>query len=221
MRWLASRGEIARDADGEPARLIGTVTDVTVRKQLEESLKQKAESLTIAQTVAGIATMDLDIPRQRWICSENFYELLGLPAAVPLGDWDGRLRNVHPDDLERMRRAPLDTTPERPTYRCAYRIELGDGRERWIGEKADVAYGPDGKAVRITGALMDITRAQARRGGAHLDREAPRAHHARHARRRVGIRRRGGTVLVRAALRGAPGLRTRMSSRPRARPSSA
>ncbi len=114
VRWLASRGEIARGADGEPARLIGTITDVTVRKRLEESLKQKAESLSIAQTVAGIATMDLDLARQRWICSDNFYELMGLPAATPLGDWDARLRNIHPEDLERVRRAPLETTPRAP-----------------------------------------------------------------------------------------------------------
>jgi len=157
VRWVASRGEIARGADGEPARLIGTITDVTVRKQLEESLKQKADSLSVAQTVAGIATVDLDIPRQRWIFSDNLYELLGLPAGIPLGDWNGRLRNIHPNDLERIRRAPLETSPENPSFRCAYRLELGDGRERWIGEKADVTFGVDGKAVRITGALMDIT----------------------------------------------------------------
>jgi two-component system, sensor histidine kinase and response regulator len=157
VRWLASRGEIARGADGEPARLIGTITDVTVRKRLEESLQQKAESLSIAQTVAGIATMDLDLARQRWICSDNFYELVGLPAGLTLGDWDTRLKNIHPDDLERVHRAPLETTRERPTYRCAYRLKLADGRERWMGEKADVAFGADGKPLRITGALMDIT----------------------------------------------------------------
>ena len=157
VRWLHSRGEIARGADGEPARVIGTITDVTVRKHLEETLKQKADSLSIAQTVAGIATMDLDLARQRWICSDNFYELMGLPAAMKLGDWDARLRNIHPDDLERVRRAPLDTTREHPTYRCAYRLQFGDGQERWMGEKADVTFSPDGKAVRLTGALMDIT----------------------------------------------------------------
>jgi two-component system, sensor histidine kinase and response regulator len=157
VRWLASRGEIARGSDGRPARLIGTVTDITLRKRLEESLKQKAESLSIAQTVAGIATMDLDLARHRWICSDNFYELMGLPATTTLSDWDARLGNIHPEDLERVRRAPLDTTREHPTYRCAYRLRLGDGRERWMGEKADVTFGPDGKPMRITGALMDIT----------------------------------------------------------------
>ena len=76
---------------------------------------------------------------------------------MTLDDWDARLRNIHPDDLERVRRAPLETSREHPTYRCAYRLQLGDGQERWMGEKADVAFSHDGKPLRLTGALMDIT----------------------------------------------------------------
>ena len=187
VRWIATRGEIARDAGGEPARLIGTITDVTVRKRLEESLKQKADSLTIAQTVAGIATMDLEVTRQRWICSENFYELMGLPMAVPINDWDDRLRHVHPEDLDRIRRAPLETTPERPTYRCAYRVELGNGAERWIGEKVGRRLRNRRQAGASHGRAHGHHRAQARGGCAHLDRKAARPYHARHARWRVGI----------------------------------
>jgi two-component system, sensor histidine kinase and response regulator len=157
VRWIQTCGEIARDANGEPARLIGTVTDITGRKQLEESLRQKTESLTIAQTVAGVATMDLHFKRRSWICSDNFHELLGLPASLQLNDLNGRLVCVHPDDIERVRRAPFETTPERPSYRCEYRLELPDGTERWVAEKAEVAHGRDGELERITGALSDIT----------------------------------------------------------------
>lgn len=38
-RWVALQGEAKRDAYGEPARLIGVVTDVTERRQLEEALR--------------------------------------------------------------------------------------------------------------------------------------------------------------------------------------
>jgi len=38
VRWLASRGQIVNDADGRPARVIGTISDITPRKQLEEQL---------------------------------------------------------------------------------------------------------------------------------------------------------------------------------------
>jgi two-component system, sensor histidine kinase and response regulator len=157
VRWIQTRGEIARGADGEPARLIGTVTDVTGRKQLEESLRRKTESLTIAQTVAGVATMDLHFKRRSWICSDNFHELLGLSPTLQLNDLNGRLMCVHPDDVERVRRAPFETTPEQPAYRCEYRLRLPDGTERWVAEKAKVEHGRGGELLRIMGALSDVT----------------------------------------------------------------
>ncbi len=157
VRWLAGRGEALRDAEGQPTRVIGTVTDISERKQLEETLRHTTESLNIAQTAAGVATMDLDFGRRRWICSDNFYELLGIPLSAPLDDLNGRLICVHPDDIERIRRAPYETTASDPSYRCEYRLLLDDGTERWIAEKANVRHGAGGAITRLTGALIDIT----------------------------------------------------------------
>ena len=78
-RWLAGRGEVCAMPRRVPARVIGTITDITERKQLEDTLAKTTESLNIAQTAAGVATMDLDFGRRSWICSDNFRELLGLP----------------------------------------------------------------------------------------------------------------------------------------------
>jgi PAS domain S-box-containing protein len=156
-RWLGARGEVLRDAEGLPARLIGTLTDISERKRLEDTLRHTTESLNIAQTAAGVATMDLDFAHRRWICSDNCHELLGIAATASLGDFDARLARLHRDDLERVRRAPTDTTRTSPAYCCEYRLLLDDGTERWIAEKANVMHGPDGEILRITGALIDIT----------------------------------------------------------------
>ena len=64
---------------------------------------------------------------------------------------------MHPDDVERVRRAPFDTDRTHPSYSCEYRVLLPEGGERWIAEKADVAHGPNGEILRITGALIDVT----------------------------------------------------------------
>ena len=210
VRWVASRGEIARGTDGEPARLIGTITDVTVRKQLEESLKQKAESLSIAQAVAGIATMDLDIARGSAGSARKTSRAprrAGSDSPRRLG---GRLQE-HSSRGPRTRppRAARDYPREPHLSLCLPVCGSATGAERWIGEKADVAFGADGKALRITGALIDITQLKLAEARAHLHRKASRPHHARHARRRLGVRRRRRTVLVRAALRGAARIRQR------------
>ena len=156
-RWLAGRGEVLRDAEGMPARVIGTLTDISERKDLEEALRQTTESLNIAQTAAGVATMDLNFERRSWICSANLHELLGIPSATPLNDLHARLTRVHPEDAERIRRAPFETTPENPSYRCEYRLLLEDRTERWIAEKANVTRAVGGEITRITGVLIDVT----------------------------------------------------------------
>ena len=64
-----------------PARaLIGTVTDITERKRLEATLRHTTESLNIAQTAAGVATMDLNLgTAAAGSARTTSIELLGIP----------------------------------------------------------------------------------------------------------------------------------------------
>ncbi len=157
IRWLAGRGQVLLGNEGHDSRAIGTITDITERKELEDKLHYATESLNIAQTAAGVATFDFDFRRNTRICSDNFRELLGIPAATSLEDLNRTLSRVHPDDFARVRSAPLETTAAEPYYRCEYRILLDNGSERWLGEKARVARAASGDVERITGALIDIS----------------------------------------------------------------
>jgi two-component system, sensor histidine kinase and response regulator len=157
IRWLAGRGRVLLGGEGYDSRAIGTITDVTERKALEDKLHYATESLNIAQTAAGVATFDFDFRRNGRIVSDNFHELLGIPSATPLDDLNRTLSRVHPDDFAHVRGAPLETTPADPHYRCEYRVLLDDGSVRWIGEKAKVSRSPSGDVERITGALVDIS----------------------------------------------------------------
>jgi two-component system, sensor histidine kinase and response regulator len=157
VRWLASTGQIVKDAEGQAARAVGTVSDITERKQLEERLRYATESLNIAQTAAGLATFDFNFATTSRICSDNFHALLGIPRSTKLDDLSTTLSRVHPEDVQRMRSAPIDTTVENPSYRCEYRVLLDGGGERWIGEKATVTRDKSGEVLRITGAIVDIS----------------------------------------------------------------
>ena len=157
IRWLASRGQVLMDGAAKPARIIGTVNDVTERKHLEEKLGYATESLNLAQAVAGVATFDLNFGRNRCIATDNFYELLGIPPSTQLHDINGLRSRVHPQDVGRIRRAPFETTQTEASYRCEYRVLLDEGGERWIGEKANVSRNKSGEIQRITGAVVDIT----------------------------------------------------------------
>ncbi len=156
-RWLAGRGQILLAADGYDSRAIGTITDVTERKHLEDKLLYATESLNIAQAAAGVATFDFDLKRNGRICSDNFHALLGIPASTDMQNWNEVLAKVHPDDFAIVRSAPLNTTPADPSYLCEYRILLEENQVRWIAEKARVTRDKAGEIERIAGALVDIT----------------------------------------------------------------
>jgi diguanylate cyclase (GGDEF)-like protein/PAS domain S-box-containing protein len=53
IRWLAVRGRVAVDADGNAARLIGTSQDVTDRKWAEEQFRNLLESAPDAMVICG------------------------------------------------------------------------------------------------------------------------------------------------------------------------
>src|SRR5258708_23529489 len=106
VRWLASRGQIVNDADGRAARIVGTITDITERKQLEEQLLYATESLNIAQAAAGLATFDFNFDRHSRISSDNFHLLLGIPPSTSLDHLGELLSQLHPAAIQHCPNAP-------------------------------------------------------------------------------------------------------------------
>ena len=58
-RWVHERADVLRDAQGRPVRMIGTVQDITDRRQLEEQVRH-AQKLDALGTLAGGIAHDLN-----------------------------------------------------------------------------------------------------------------------------------------------------------------
>jgi PAS domain S-box-containing protein len=73
-RWILSRGKIVeRNSEGKPVRMIGTNTDFTERKRMEEDLKRKNRALRILSECNGTIVKSIDeIELTKEICNKIY-----------------------------------------------------------------------------------------------------------------------------------------------------
>ncbi len=61
IRYIECQGNVARDAQGKPIRLFGTMRDITDRKQFEQTLRSQAEQEQILRTITAHIRRSLDL----------------------------------------------------------------------------------------------------------------------------------------------------------------
>ena len=152
-RWVLSRAKVtARDAVGRPVRLVGTITDITPRKQAEEALReseQQFQALT-ESSQAAIAVYRPDLvyanPAAERLTGYSREELSGMDF------W----ALAHPDDREEIRRRVLSRLRGEPVpAQYEFRILRKGGETRWV-EISATAFTYQGATASLS-VLIDIT----------------------------------------------------------------
>jgi PAS domain S-box-containing protein len=158
LRTMWARAQITLDSTGEPVEGIGTIIDITDRKQVEEQLRESAERLRLAVQASNVGLWDWDLQTNRVIYSPEWKSQLGYQENEIGNDFEEWQCRVHPDDLgptlQRIHRYL-----ERPegVHEVEFRMRHKDGSWRWIYARGEVFLDTEGKPVRMMGCHMDIT----------------------------------------------------------------
>ena len=157
IRWILSRGTVVRRDDGIPVRMVGLNLDITERKRALEALEASEERQRLAADAGKIGLWDWDIVADRIVWSDRIYEMHGLRP----GSFGGRVQDfaslVHKDDAERVHGALQQALATGEPYDIEFRTVRPDGEIRWLTTRARVLFGPDGKPLRMVGAVLDTT----------------------------------------------------------------
>jgi len=155
--WVASNGRVMLDEEGRPSRVVGTMSDISRRRHVEDKLRSTAESLSIAQNAGRIATYDVNHETGQSVVSDNFPAITGLPVrqgALRGTEW---LNLVHPEDRMKVLTPRVERIAGGFAVSREYRIILPDGTVRWVDERTKQSLGASGEVVRRTGVMIDIS----------------------------------------------------------------
>jgi PAS domain S-box-containing protein len=163
-RWVRVRGMCVRDADGNPIRFAGSVTDIDAQKRAAQALRTSEERFQLAVLGANQGLWDWDLTTDRLYLSPRAQEMKCISAGEtirPRREWIA-LCNYHPDDLDAVRRA-ISAHLHGATghYSIEYRLRDPAGTWHWCRERGIAQRDDRGRPYRMAGSMEDISEAKA------------------------------------------------------------
>jgi diguanylate cyclase (GGDEF)-like protein/PAS domain S-box-containing protein len=132
--------------------------DISERKELEATLKEREFWLTESQRAGLIGTYVMDLQTNTWISSTVLDEIFGLMPDTrrTITTWNNL---VHPDDRDAVRlNLSQDVTNKRKAFNREYRIiRPCDGATRWIWERGKSSFDTCDNPHKVFGTIQDIS----------------------------------------------------------------
>jgi len=158
--YILRKGKVVEwDNDGKPIRMIGTHTDLTQRKQIENELRKSRQRFMLATEGArdGIwdwyNTNDKDEIRY-W--SPQLYKILGYEQGEILSSYNSFVKLLHPEDIEKYQKAVKDHFENDVEYDIEIRLKTKNDGYKWFRSKGKKSINDEGN-IRFTGSLGDIS----------------------------------------------------------------
>ena len=156
-RWVEDHGLPIRNETGRTIRLVGAVSDISHRRQMEQALLDSEERYALAMQAVNEGVYDWNIATGEIYYSPSVLDAVGL-APEELGSPKDWIDRIHPDDLPAYKHAfaaHLKGTTDRLT--CEYRYRHPDGTWHWARQHGLALRDRAGRAYRMAGSTGDIT----------------------------------------------------------------
>lgn len=159
-KWLHAGGKVVnRDSSGKALRMIGTHTDITLRKEQEKLLLESENRLKLALEGANEGLWDWDVVDDKMFYSQSWSDLIGFESSKIENSLQWWLKQIHLDDLALFKKAlELHLATKTQNFKAEFRMLTRQGEWRWMmAHGKTVDFNKSGKAVRIIGTMVDIT----------------------------------------------------------------
>jgi PAS domain S-box-containing protein len=144
------------DAQGRPEKIIGSMRDITYRKQAEGVLRESESSLRNAQEIAKMGSWEWDMVTQKTTWSDNYFVILGFEPGKIQPSFELFRNRIHPDDIPFLDKIFADIRKDKTPPSIELRLVQPDGTVKWIQNNISPVV-EDDKLVKLKGVIIDIT----------------------------------------------------------------
>lgn len=157
--WLESTVTPFLDGEGNPYQYLSINSDITQTKLAEEALAASNERFEYVTQATFDAIWDWDIVEGTILFSSAYKTLFGYEAGVYAFElFEKYFTKTHPDDIETVLNSLYDSVYGTSMYWSKdYRFRKSNNEYAYVLDKATIVRNKEGKAVRMIGAMQDIT----------------------------------------------------------------
>ncbi len=145
------------DEHGEMEFIVSVGIDVTEKAQTEAALQESAVRLNEAQRIAQIGSWELDHVSGGLEWSDEIFRIFEIDPAQFGASYEAFLGLVHPDDRDKIHQVFTTSLENCTPYEIVHRLCMPDGRIKWVSERCETHYDAQGRPLRSTGTVQDIT----------------------------------------------------------------
>ncbi len=146
------------DEKGNIVRSIAVTIDITLRKQMEKSLKESEKFLKETQTIAELGTYSMDITTGVWRSSQILDSIFGIDAEYDksINGWSSI---IHPEWQKIMLEYFYQEVIGKKTkFDKEYKIiRKSDQSARWVHGVGELKFDEQQQPVMMVGTIKDIT----------------------------------------------------------------
>lgn len=161
-RWVHATGRAIRGEDGTVIRLVGTLQDISERKEAEERLRRSEERLELALQATRDGLWDCDLTTGVMSVDDRLLEILGYSRSDFTGDigWVDALSlpSGRGETLEIWRLLQRVSRGKESHFSLEHQFRHHSGESIWLLVRGKVVdRGEDDAGRRVVGTVTDIS----------------------------------------------------------------
>lgn len=155
---LQLSAHLVKDGRGLPVCMMASFADVSAHVQAEQALLASAQRLDEAQRIAQVGSWDLDLVNNVLTWSAEIFRIFEMDPSRFGATYDAFLNAIHPDDRNAVNQVYAESLANRAPYEIVHRLQMSDGRIKWVHERCHSDFDANGKPLRSVGTVQDVTR---------------------------------------------------------------